>query len=446
MPGRPKYPVFFVASLIILLLQGKPLQAQQQPFLNKKITISFNESPLSFALNAIGKRTGVKFSYNPQIIPPGRIINKQFDNVPLREVLSQMINDASITYREIGNQIVIYRGDPALLPLEPNQQLIKSKPQIVPSSKKEPDTVFVYQLDTLLIKHSDTIFHRISITHFDTIRLRDTVFVEKSVNESSLNTPRYNDTICTDTLKQRIHHTNQGFYFGLYAEHKPGNPSFNNTATSNLYFDLMQKANTGLKYDFSAGLSGGYDFHRIGFRTGVGINSMSENFAFSYIVENGGFFRKDTIEKYYTVTGIDTSWFFITDSTWIPKDRKEHNFKYANQYKYIDVPFSIKLIFLQNRFSEVYALLGANAAFLLKVDAMRMAADSKSVIMINKNELNPILFSWHCGLGTSLKLSTHSGINLEAVYHKQTNSQYKDWSIDKRYSMMGYKMVLYWKF
>ena len=77
---------------------------------------------------------------------------------------------------------------------------------------------------------------------------------------------------------------------------------------------------------------------------------------------------------------------------------------------------------------------------------MRIAPDTKNVILINKNELNPILFSWHFGIGTSLKLSTHSGLNLEIVYHEQTNSQYKDWSIDKQYSMMSYKMVFYLKF
>ncbi len=447
MPGKTRYPVFILYLIIFILLQDKPAIAQQQPFLDKKVSFTFTDIPLANCLHAIGNRSGVKFSYNPELIPPGRRINMRFNNIPLKEVLKLLLNDPAISFKEIGNQIVLYRGDPQQFPLEPNQQLIKGKPQLMLPAKKIPDTVYVYQLDTLIIKLTDTLFRSISITHFDTIRTMDTVFVEKGkscLNAASIIHPGN----AADSVKYRRFLENNGFYTGLYFATLPGQATFKSrSAESASYLEMVKNANSGQSTKISAGIVAGYDYHWMGIRAGLGYSVLGEKFAYSFNVETGGLFRTDTIETFFTLSGNDTSWFYITDSTWIPKDDKRFTYKNSNSYRYIDIPFLVKLRFWHTKSAEIYALGGVSAAFLVSVDALQIDPDNmKNVIWTKESDLSPVLFSWHAGIGTSVKFTSRTGILAEATYSEQTNNQFKNSPINKRYSLIGIKMAAYFKF
>jgi len=446
MSGKKHYPVFILSFIFYILLQGKPVYAQQ-PLLDKKVSFTFTDVPLSNVLRAISTKTGVKFSYNPELIQPGRRINMRFNNLPLREVLKQLLNDPSIAIREIGNQVVLYRGDPSQLPLEPNQQLIEGKPQVVIPPKKNPDTVYFYRLDTLVINRTDTIVRKITVTRYDTIRITDTVFIEKSKP-----TQKAGKEIKTNFDKNSVKHRkfleNNGFYTGAYFEILSGSADYKNTSSgSEEYLALMKEADDGPLFKFSAGIDLGYDYHAIGFRTGAGYTRLGENFAYAFKVESGGYFRTDTVETYYTLTGTDTSWYYITDSTWIDKESKDYSFKYQNSYTYIDLPILLKVRFWQGQSAEIYAIGGVTASFLVSVDALHInPSDKYEVIHTEKSNMNPVLFSWQAGIGSAIKLSTRSGISAEINYRAFTKNQYKDLPIEKRYGVYGIKIGAYVKF
>lgn len=446
MPGKKRFPVIIITLFIILLLDV-PCIAQQQPLLEKKVSFSFSGMTLSNVLRAISNKTGVKFSYNPELIQPGRMINEKFNNVPLKAVLSQLLNDPTLSFREIGSQIVVYRGDPSKLPLEPNQQLIQSKPQIVIPAKKIPDTVYVYQLDTLIINRADTIFRSISITHFDTIRITDTVYIEKSRNAQKAGRNLKN-RFDKNSVKHKKFLENNGFYSGLYFEMLPGNINYSNSNTeSDEYLKLVGKTNAGQLSKYSFGLVAGYDYLKIGFRTGAGYTRLGDKFGYSYTGETGGFYKTDTVEWIYTLPGGDTLWIPITDSTWVPKASKNYSFRNPNTYRYVDIPLSVKFRFWQNETAELYVLGGVNASFLVSSDAIHInSTDFESVVHTKSADLNPVLFAWHAGLGSALKFSSRSGILAEAYYRKQTNNQFKGLPVDKRYGLLGIKLGAYVKF
>jgi hypothetical protein len=183
----------------------------------------------------------------------------------------------------------------------------------------------------------------------------------------------------------------------------------------------------------------GYDYHFFGIKAGVGYTRLGEKFAHSFSVESGGFFKTDTVEQYYTLSGVDTSWFYITDSTWIPKDSKNYSYSKANSYNYIDVPVSVKLRFLRKKTYEIYALGGVNAN--INPD------DNLAVIDVSENDLRKVLVSWHSGIGASFKINPRSGLIAEACYRSQTGSQYKDdFPVDKRYGNFSIKVAGYLKF
>lgn len=447
MPGKTRYQVFALFLFVLILLDVKYSIAQQNPVLDRKVSFTFTDMPLANVLRTIGNKTNLKFSYNPEFIQSNRRVTKSFKNIPLRDVIKQLLNDPSISIREIGNQIVLYRGDPSQIPLEPNQQLIQGKPQIILPTKKTPDTVFVYQLDTLIINHTDTLFRTIKTITYDTIRITDTVFIEKS-KPPQKSGKNLKDNFSKNSYKHKKFLEDNGFYSGLYFEMLPGASTFKNTSTSKAdYLEMTKQANSGKLSKFSTGIVAGYDYHKVGIRTGLGFTRLGEKFGYSYNLETGGFYKKDSNEFYYTIVGIDTTIIYLYDSTWIPKDLKLYSHKNPNTYRYIDVPVSVKYRFWQNETAEIYALGGIKASILVSVDAMHIdPADKNAVLITPKSDLNPLLLSWQLGIGTAIKFTTRTGILAEASYVSLLNNQFKNIPVEKRYNLIGLKVAAYVKF
>ena len=445
MPGKVRYPVHFIILVaFIVLIQGSYAFAQQKPFLNKKTSFTFTDIPLPDVLRAIGNKTGVKFSYNPELIHAERQISMKFSNLPLHDVLKQLFPDPTISFREIGNQIVIYRSSAPPIQLEPNQTLVKGKPKII-SPKKNPDTVFVYQLDTLYISHTDTILHSVPITYLDTVRIVDTVFIEQNTiaQNAEVDTGLISDS---DTIQIS---GKSYFYSGLYFEMLPGQAIFSNISPqADDFAVLMENANTGNFGKRSIGIVAGYEYLKLGVRTGIGITRLGEKFDYSYFLESGGYYQVAIGDTFYTIEGGQTiPHYVIADSTWIPKDVKNYTYQNTNTYRYLDLPLLVKYSFWKVKTFDVYAKAGINLSFLLSVHASHInPGEINYVVKTQRSDLNPVLFSWIIGLGTSVPITKRTGIMAEASYYKQTTEQYKDLPVDKRYGLFGLKIAAFIKF
>lgn len=443
MPGKAKHLFIFVLLLPFFLLEAQEVFAQKT-LLAKKITFSVSNMPVVNVLNKIAVNTGVKFSYNPELIPSARRITKRFINQPLNEIIKEILDDPSISVREIGNQIVLFRGNAPPLPADLSQNLIIGKTVVLPPGKKNPDTLFAIRTDTLIINKTDTIFRSVSIMHFDTLRTMDTVYIENG--KTKLNWVPSPLDEKADSLKRNSVFGSSHLYSGLYFEFLPGSIKYSNSNGLAAYEALMDRANSPGTFNFSTGIMAGYEFRKIGIRSGIGYMQLGENFAYSFANETGGFYKTDTVEKYYTLTGIDTNWFYVTDSAWIPKEVKHFEYKNQNRYRYFEVPFSVKLILWQNKTAQIYALGGINAGFLIGVSALNIENnDEFTTVNTSKRYLSRTLFSYHAGIGTTLKLSSRSGLLAEATYRKQLNDQYKDFPVEKKYGLWGFKFGVLFK-
>jgi hypothetical protein len=446
MPGKIRYPVVIIFFTVFLLFGGKIAFAQQLPVLDRKVSFTFTDMTLANVLRAIGNKSGVKFSYNPDLIQSSRRITMRFNNVPMRDMLKQILNDPSISMREIGNQIVLYRGDPSMIPLEPNQQLRIGKPQVVVPPKKVPDTVYVYRLDTLIINNTDTIFRTVSIFRYDTVRVMDTVYIEKG--KTSREHGEINSNNQQDSVPDRLLPENNGFYTGFSFEVLTGTAKWSSSSSaSDDYASQMEATESGSTFKYSTGLIAGYDYRWFGVQTGAGFMKLGEKFDYGFTVQSGGFFDTDTVETYYSVAGTDTAWFFITDSTWIPEVSDSYNYNNLNTFNYIDIPLSFKLRAWQNQIAGIYAFGGINASFLVSADALHIDPEDKNnVLVTSKDDLNSFLFAWHAGIGAAVKLSTRAGLIAEANYRKQTTSQYKSIPVNKTYGLFGISVAAYLRF
>jgi hypothetical protein len=439
MPGKPRIPVLIFFLFAFTLLSGLRAFAQQ-PLLEKRVSFTFSSTPVASVLHAIGNKAGVKFSYNPDLIQPGRRITMRFSNEPLREVLTRLFNDPTLSFREIGNQIVIYRGDPTQLPPEFNQNIIPGKPLPLPPKRKPADTVYYRQVDTLLITLVDTIFRTVSITHFDTIRTRDTVFVQQLPAPGTftgITPPAGSIQNASGILKSAA------FYAGIFGGVLPANPVYSDAPDGDPAFTEACRQATSGSTAYSAGLLAGFDVNRFGIRTGLGFTRLSEMFGYAYTKESGNYFRKDTLETYYTVSGADTSWIFITDSTWIPGSSHAYGYSRKNSYQYLDIPLSAKITLWQNPTLRIYAIGGINASFLLSADAIHIDPQSSTGISVTSSaDLSPFLLSWNAGFGFSARFAERFSFFTEAGYRSQTRNVYRTIPVDKRYHSPDLKFGL----
>jgi len=442
MTAKKQIFVFLSFFTLFLLVSASETYAQQ-PLLQKKISGSFTDVPIVNVLRKIASQNNLKFSYNPVLIQPSRRISIRFTNQPLGEVLKLILNDASISYKELGNQIVLYRsGDP---PAKTEITQVVSPDKIQPNSKKNPDTVYVYRVDTLMLNRVDTVFRSISITRFDTIRIYDTVFRDKIKTQKA--SPAKKNPFGNNSMKHRKYLKNNGFYSSIYVEWLPANLNFK--SDSNIeYLDLTKSANSSQLANFEVGTMVGYDYFKIGLRSGIGISRVGEQFSFSYIDEQGGFFKKDSVEKYYLEpVGTDTTWIWIFDSTWIPKTSTSYNYFNFNTYHYLNIPLSVKFRFIQNEKYDIYAFGGIRAQFLLSAKALYMLPQEKyKADWIQNKNLQPLLLNWQIGVGTALKFSDTFGLLAETSYNNQLTNQYVDIPVKKYYKLIGVKVGAYIKF
>ncbi len=79
----------------------------QDPILDKKISIKFDNVELRDAIRQIEKSSGISFAYNSKIPGMTTRVTGSYSNVSLGELLNIVLGGNSLGYRRIGNQIAI---------------------------------------------------------------------------------------------------------------------------------------------------------------------------------------------------------------------------------------------------------------------------------------------------------------------------------------------------
>jgi len=155
--------------------------AQEKPrFLAKKITVSLHSVFLEDALNDIGTKAECYFSYNDAVINKKQIVSAQAENASVASILQQCLRDTTLRFREIDNQIIIFR------PRKPHAIPVISTEEI-PAPKQEPTITEIIEVhytvpidtvrDTLTAIIQDTVWA------YDTVIVSDTVTIHRQEQE-----------------------------------------------------------------------------------------------------------------------------------------------------------------------------------------------------------------------------------------------------------------------
>jgi len=102
-----------IRKLILLLIPLIILTGRLcgQEILDRTIALPDTSCDLYGALLMLEQRTGYRFSYNSDLIPSHRQCRLTFSTRTVKDILDDLVDNPSITYKVIGNQIVLYRPD-----------------------------------------------------------------------------------------------------------------------------------------------------------------------------------------------------------------------------------------------------------------------------------------------------------------------------------------------
>jgi hypothetical protein len=105
-----KIPLFgaclFCAGFFLILSETT---SAQESLLQKTITIPKQHTTLYNALNLISDKAGCLFIYDSQVVESDKKVKLVADNLPLKQVLDNILANPGLAYKVIGQHILIYR-------------------------------------------------------------------------------------------------------------------------------------------------------------------------------------------------------------------------------------------------------------------------------------------------------------------------------------------------
>lgn len=436
--------IFFITSILLSLIVVPSTPAiAQHSMLNRNITITAINQPLYEVLNKIGRQSGIKFSYNPDDIAARRLVTIRAGNEPLSKVLQQIINNPELAYREMGNQVIIFKPSATQAgqaesrngglandskPDPPKQQsdpVVKPpKTDSVPQNRKEKNVADIARTDTIV--RIDTIILRDTIHRFDTVIIEKQVPATPLANGSSKLKKKYSPYSLELSFTQ---------LFGKATYTDPDND----------HAELLKAINASESaslQNFNATMSLSYNLKKAGITAGISYSRYGELFDHEFLEQIGGYYRHDTVETYYTVTGADTNWYYITDSTWLNLDYKKYTYSGQNSARYLEFPLSLRYYPVKNDRFSWFLRGGITAGVLLGSKSMVIDPEEFKNVRVDAEKLNPVILSWTAGTGIEISLYENLAFTAEAAYRRQLTPLFRAYPLSKKYHLPGLKAGL----
>lgn len=423
---------FFIA---LFLFTGPLIVSAQSIKLKDNISFSVNNVTVSDALEALTRVTGFTFSYNPDQIPSSRLVKIDIINRPVNEVLDAILGSKNFGYRQMANQVVIFMlrqesVSDATGTNAGNQQNLTAQtvrqnniPQI---SSLKPDTVYITKNVT------------------DTVKVTEVIIKTDTVYEK-VPTPVSGNEIFSKVadLKKElttVWKVDAGVSLSIFL---PG-ASYNAEPLYSEKINQYEKSFSNTALSGSTGIDIRASYNHWTASTGIALSVFSQKLDYTYLKETGGFYQKDTLDKYYTLSGIDTTWYYILDSAYIPKDNELFNYRINNHVRYFEIPLAIQYNY-GFRSMLLYCKAGVIPGFYTGSDGKQIMPDDDGIIPVKEIEAKSIVLSYLLGVGVAVPISRKLFFNSSVFYRSHFNSIYKDFPIETKYTATGLQVGIIYK-
>jgi hypothetical protein len=427
--------------LLVLIFFGiiPPGNAFAQNILEKKLSLEVRETRLSEVLEMIARSERINFSYNPADASYDQLVTYTATNQELGEVLKNILSVNNHDFRLVGSQIVVFRKSTERPPpqrIETTQTAtIQAEAVTSPQVRTEEVIIPIGRTDTLIVR--DTIIK------VDTIIIRDTVIIEREV-------PRLARPEPPKPLKDNIFRIepdrNNGWYITGYYHHMFAVQQYSTAPANAELKGLIEDAENPSWVNYSIGAEISFANRGMQYSSGLQYTHFSTPFDYSYQDIQGGFYRVDTVESYYILLHSDTTWYYFTDSVWIPSDIKGFYYSQINRLGYIEVPLQFAFNLYSGPDLKVYLKAGALFGLLINKKGSTISNQiGYPGIDYNELEFNPLVISYSVSPGIRYRINEWFDLNAELSFRQSLGGIIKDHPVTRTINAGGLRLgIIYY--
>ncbi|NOY50875.1 MAG: hypothetical protein GXO88_09990 [Chlorobi bacterium] len=428
-----RVPVKTLVLLMLMLLNCRTSIVLGQNGQNATMDFSVENQTLSATLYKLSSKCGYNISYDAGNELLDEKISIRLEDKYPEEIYKEILSDTKLSFKKVGNLIVVYQL-PASPENNPLPEQITSGQLTLRDTVPDAETIFKLPLtDTLFIR--DTIYRlktdTILLVETDTVTIIDTVFLKKKKQKK----PKKTKQKTSDLISTHIPRQN-----GWSAE------IFMAPVASS--FSLSRENSPLTVRSFAIGADFSKILDRINISATVKLSHFAEKFNNTYLVTEGGFFRTDTIDEYYTVSDIDTTWYYVTDSTWLPVDDKQYSYNVNNRVGFIDISVKATYDFYVSKKTRIFAGLGLQTGILIYKSGLAVPDGENQPEGVDFAGLNfnNTVFSGLVNLGMKYQLSKTMDFKSEFYYFQGFNDVVSSYPVNNKLKGLGLKLGLAYYF
>lgn len=416
----------FCLTFTLILFALAPLNAQSEVQGNS--TEIFNNEKLSVVLIKLSESRNLNFSYDANDPVYNEVITYSSEGIDTEIMLEEILSNTGLEYKQIGNQIVLFQSQDHPLEKVENESLDISETD----NSEEEIIVRLASTGTILKYKLDTIYVMDTILRVDTIRLTDTVFIEKDKPENT--SPVKIKKIPVDFFQPGAIR-DQGWAMDIFAA-----PLLSD-------FSLVDGQKSFSMRSFSLGFDAIKLLNRWNISAGLRLTQFNQRFTQQYTQQEGGFYDTDTVDAYYTVVEMDTAWYYVTDSSWVPLQTQEYNYEQKNRLGYLELNISGSFDIYQGLKTRVYLKAGGQVSFLIYDNGIAIPDKNNGEgVDFDQLQFNTVNYSFLLGAGFKYRLDDKVDFYSELYYSGYINSIVPDFPVSTKINAIGLKLGLVFYF
>lgn len=418
--------LFRISALLVIFLNLFSINSAVSQT-NESNLVNFHavDIPISSALYKLSLQCGYDISYDASDSSLQKTITINAKDKFAFDIYREILTNTTHSFKQIDNLIVIYKNDGQVdenIDPEDNSTYIlplDDDNAVIPDTVYVSDTVFRTKTDTLLI------------TQTDTLRIVDTVFIVRPTRDKIKQIKKSRNDLITSRIPRK-----NGWYGEVFIS--PVASTFS-----------LSEENSPLKFrNFSIGADLTKIFNKLNISVGLKLNHFANNFNNEYIIQEGGYYETDTIDIYYTIIDTDTSWYYVTDSSWLPVDNNQYNYNIKNRIGYLDIGLSATYDFYTIGKTRIFAGIGLNSGFLIyrSGTAIRDKQTEPQGVKFADLEFNKVIFSAQAKLGIKYQINKIMDFKSEIYYFQSFDNAVMNFPYENKFKGLGLKFALVYYF
>ncbi|MDP2723848.1 MAG: hypothetical protein Q8O72_13925 [Bacteroidales bacterium] len=392
--------------LILFCLFGlHPIRAQENE-MGVIEHFSVANLPMYDVIDLLSKKSKLNFTYDANDPLMNEVVTFEASDKSPYTILNDLLINTKHSFKQIGNQVVIYKLD---LSVSTDDQLNNNYEQHITTERVIPEVE--PRLVQLGLIEIDTVFIQDTIFRIDTIRLVDTVYVSKQNSSGGIQSL---------PVLPADHFQNSTF-------RKPGwavGLSVSGLATD---FSLVSFQNDWSLNNYGIGANLVRNQKRWAFSFGLQMTQYAQKFNHQYDITTGGYFRQDTLDRYYTVVDVDTSWYYVIDSVWLPLNSQSYNFDRVNRIGYLSLTGEAEYTFFSRPAFSMHGKVGLLMSLVVYRKGLMINEDNYPLgVDFGDLTFSSPVFGMMVGIGTRHRLGEKFDLLIDASYLQYTSGTIPD--------------------